>query len=63
VFKLTPGASGNWSESIVHFFGVEQADGIEPAAGLLLDPQGRLFGTTWGGPGDNWGGTIFEIAP
>jgi hypothetical protein len=48
---------------MVHFLGVEQGDGIEPAAGLLLDPQGRLFGTTWRGPGDNWGGTIFEITP
>jgi uncharacterized repeat protein (TIGR03803 family) len=63
VFKLIPSAGGNWSESIVHFFGVKLSDGIEPTGGVLLDAQGRLFGTTWGGPGDNWGGTVFEITP
>jgi uncharacterized repeat protein (TIGR03803 family) len=36
-------------------------DGGYPAAGLILDAAGNLFGTTeFGGPGDH--GTVFEIA-
>jgi uncharacterized repeat protein (TIGR03803 family) len=36
-------------------------DGSEPAAGLIADASGNLFGTTLEG-GGNSGGTVFEIA-
>jgi hypothetical protein len=41
------------------------ADGAFPAAGLIADGDGNLFGTTiWGGAYNNFatsGGTVFEI--
>ena len=63
LYKLTPSSSGDWSESIVHFFGSNANDGIQPASGVLIDSNGNLFGMTTGGPGNNQGGTVFEIMP
>ncbi len=39
------------------------ADGSEPEAGLLLDPNGNLFGTATSGGTANNGGTVFELVP
>src|SRR5277367_4412153 len=36
------------------------ADGELPAAGLIFDPSGNLYGTTGGG-GANSAGTVFEL--
>jgi uncharacterized repeat protein (TIGR03803 family) len=41
-------------------------DGANPAAGLIEDPKGNLYGTTeFGGTGveDQPGGTVFELSP
>ena len=64
VFKLTPPAAGKsaWTETVLHRF--SGADGTNPAATLLLDPAGHLFGTTCGCYGSSQSqGTVFELAP
>jgi uncharacterized repeat protein (TIGR03803 family) len=63
VFKLTaPGNEGQaWTETILYSF-QNQADGGFPAAGLLTDKTGALYGTT---PysGDFGEGTVFKLTP
>ena len=65
VFSLTPGASGTWTEKIVHAFG-DGADGNEPLAGVVMDSSGNLYGTTrmggLAGDGGSGPGTVFEIS-
>jgi uncharacterized repeat protein (TIGR03803 family) len=38
------------------------ADGEYPYSGVIMDPSGNLYGTTYGG-GANGGGTVFELSP
>ncbi|HSB69072.1 MAG TPA: choice-of-anchor tandem repeat GloVer-containing protein [Candidatus Methylomirabilis sp.] len=56
VFKLTP----TGTLTTLHAFTVAKADGAYPAAGLVQDPTGNLYGTTSekGGPGF---GTVFKL--
>jgi uncharacterized repeat protein (TIGR03803 family) len=67
VFALRPRRDGSdtWSERILHQFrGLRRRDGQGPAAGLLLDGEHRLFGTTEIGGGGrcyNGCGTVFSI--
>jgi uncharacterized repeat protein (TIGR03803 family) len=63
VFKVDP--AGN--ETVLHGFG-QANDGRTPYSGLLLDPTGHLFGTTYGGgirdrKCRNGCGIVFEIFP
>ncbi len=63
VFKLTPSASGVWTETTLHSFGVG-TDGSFPLAGLIFDAAGNLYGTTlWGGLYGPDSGTVFEVTP
>jgi uncharacterized repeat protein (TIGR03803 family) len=66
VFKLTPSPSG-WTESALHQFGSTSADGTNPAASLIFDPAGNLYGTTLIGgvlQGNVGGwGTVFQLTP
>ncbi len=57
VFRLDP--TGN--ETILHSFSMG-SDGGNPACGLIMDPQGDLFGTTFAG-GDYGYGTVFKVDP
>lgn len=59
VFELTS-SSGGWTENLLHSFG-GPGDGTHPAAGLLLDKAGYLFGTTLSGADAL--GSVFEIKP
>ena len=73
-FKLSPNASGTWTETVLHSFG-EGTDGA--AAGgtgisaLVFDTSGNLYGTsTYGGALSCDGGicctdcgTVFELSP
>lgn len=58
VFKLTPGGR----ETIFHSFTGAPNDGTEPSAGLIIDSQGNLYGSTWAGGADNMG-SVFRLAP
>lgn len=59
VYELSPSGS-SWTEQTVYGFS-GGADGGLPAAGLILDAYGNLYGTTrTGGTG---GGTVFELTP
>lgn len=73
IFKLRPPAhpnQGNWSEAILHYFGAS-GDGIDPQAGLVLGPNGEMYGTTYyGGTEQPYSnciggacGTVFELVP
>jgi uncharacterized repeat protein (TIGR03803 family) len=58
VFKMTPRANGKWKYSVLHRFNFQ--DGAHPAAALILDQKGNLYGTTTlGGPGGY--GVVFEL--
>ena len=62
VFQLTPSISGGvWTETILHSFNGGQ-DGYGPAAGVIIGPNGALYGTTMSG-GAMFGGTVFEVTP
>jgi uncharacterized repeat protein (TIGR03803 family) len=66
VFELSPTVASGWKyRTIYSFQGVP--DGAEPFAGVTLDQQGNLYGTTVNGgtgtvcPPDC--GTVFELSP
>jgi uncharacterized repeat protein (TIGR03803 family) len=61
VFEFTPAADGTWTESLLHSFKYDGADGNYPYSGLTLDPAGNLFGTTVSGGTYN-SGTAFRLA-
>jgi len=60
VFELSP-AGANWTESVLYSF-ANDGDGAYPAAGLIMDKAGNLYGTTEDGP-HGTGNTVFEVSP
>jgi uncharacterized repeat protein (TIGR03803 family) len=60
VFKLSPGANGVWTYTVLHRF--TGSDGAEPDANLTLDSAGNIYGTTATG-GAGGAGVVFEITP
>jgi uncharacterized repeat protein (TIGR03803 family) len=69
VFKLTPGLGGLWTHTVLHNFVGVNGDGAYPAAGLIFDNLGNLYGTTTvggidGGSCNGVGcGTVFQLKP
>jgi uncharacterized repeat protein (TIGR03803 family) len=61
VVELTPGSS-DWTLNVIHSFQGTWcgSDGYNPAAGLVLDKVGNLYGTTVSG-GLGGQGTVFEL--
>ena len=57
VFKLSPSRV----ETVLHSF-TGGTDGASPAAGLIQDAQGILYGTTPYGNPQGWG-TVFKVSP
>jgi len=60
VFQLTPSGSG-WTESVLYSFS-GFGGGLNPAAGLIFDSAGNLYGTTTGG-GQGGNGTVYQLTP
>ena len=60
VFKVAPGASGKWTEKVLHSFANDANDGCGSVAGLTVDAAGNLYGTTFYGGLYN-DGTIFKL--
>ncbi|MGA8836599.1 MAG: choice-of-anchor tandem repeat GloVer-containing protein [Candidatus Sulfotelmatobacter sp.] len=59
-FELAPASGGTWTETVLHSFSSSQ--GYGPAAGLIFDSAGNLYGTTeWGGLYNE--GAAFELSP
>jgi len=61
VFELIP-TGGGWTEQVLHNFNNDGTDGFLPYAGLILDAEGNLYGTTVLG-GTYGPGTVFELSP
>jgi uncharacterized repeat protein (TIGR03803 family) len=61
VFELV-NSSGTYSEKTLHAFG-GIGDGETPAAALVMDAAGNLYGTTEAGGSSLQLGTVFEINP
>jgi uncharacterized repeat protein (TIGR03803 family) len=60
VYKLSPGAKGKWTYTVLHRF--NNIDGAVPAGNLTLDDKGNLYGGTVLG-GTTADGVIFELTP
>lgn len=60
VFGLTPSSSG-WTESFLYSFANTNGGAAFPSGGLLLRPDGNLYGTAEGGAIGL--GCVYEIAP
>jgi len=63
VFELSPPASpgGSWTQQTLYSFG-NLGDGSGPYTGVLFDPLGNLYGTTYNG-GASGLGTVYELSP
>ena len=61
VFKLTPSAGGQWTESVLHFF-TGGSDGAAPISTMAIDGAGNLYGATYQG-GTYGDGVAFELTP
>ncbi len=60
VFKLTAPSlpTGRWTERLLYVFGSQQGDGGSPAASLIFDELGNLYGTLSAGAGG-----VFQLTP
>ena len=63
VFRLSPNGLGGYTETVLYSFGSDTSgDGNVPYAGLILDTQGNLYGTTTIGGANNTG-AVFRLSP
>jgi hypothetical protein len=62
VFELQPAPGGTWTESVLYSFDAQNGVGYEPQTGLIIGPNGVLYGATQIG-GAYLNGTVFELQP
>jgi uncharacterized repeat protein (TIGR03803 family) len=64
VFKLVRPSAGStsWTQTVLWSFGSVSGDGFGPVNGLLIGPNGALFGMTAGG-GAHDAGVVFQLTP
>lgn len=60
VFELERKNGGSWAEKILHSFNFNGKDGTLPAASLIFDSAGNLYGTASNG-GLRSSGAVFEL--
>ena len=66
VFSLTPPtvSGGLWAEKVLYAFEAQTGDGKYPVAGVVIGPNGVLYGTTYNGGGAGCScGTVFSLIP
>jgi len=61
IYRLTPGAHGTWTESVIHAFS-GAPDGGLPYSGMVAGRSGTYFGATVHGGMDDEG-SVFEFTP
>lgn len=62
VFELSPQSGGTWAFSLLAAFNGNTTGPSGSLAGLRLDPEGNLYGTSQAGGTDLYG-TVFELTP
>ena len=64
VVKLAPPAKHGdpWTEHVLHRF-AEGIKGRLPSSGIVTDPDGNLYGTTWANGLESPYGTVYELSP
>jgi len=64
VFELSKRQDGSWKETILYDFPNANLDGGAPAAGLVFDKAGNLYGTATGGGDPSCScGVVFKMTP
>jgi uncharacterized repeat protein (TIGR03803 family) len=66
VFELAPESNGKWKETVLYNFQGRPNDAGKPAASLVFDGAGNLYGTTRFGGSTNCQyacGAVFELSP
>jgi len=64
-FELNPTGS-TWNYTVIHDFSGSPNDGVKPAASMIVDQSGNLYGTTEYGGSESCSkgcGTVFELSP
>ena len=61
VFRLSAAGSG-WILTPLHSFAGEPNDGAKPFGGVIIGPDGSLYGETYEG-GENDAGTVYRLRP
>jgi uncharacterized repeat protein (TIGR03803 family) len=64
VYKMTKGTNDTYTQSVIYSFQAGDKDGQNPyyGAGVTLDANGNLYGTTlYGGKGTQNAGTLYEL--
>ena len=63
VFKTTFSKINGWRTKVLYSFGpAYSGDGIAPQAGVTMDANGNLYGTTSYGGAFNYYGTVFKLS-
>src|SRR5205823_8651480 len=63
VFETAFSKNTGWKTKVLYSFGPPYSgDGLAPQAGLTMDTQGNLYGTTSYGGAYNYYGTVFKLS-